>query len=371
MNINLLLKHSQIIEVSLNFNENLKNISKWHTTVELNNNNIFENKIILNLYSEYISVPFNFLSRPINTLYDGILVKSSLQKAVRRRNISAAVNLAWYMIRDNLISFLRRLPIIIIEDSILHIDYIYIIWLMIAIDKGWFIDKEQIEKLLSIVFEISSSTHHELLVKKKKEFFISYFKKEDLSLNDNIIISCFGMLIRTCYDDIKDNDIDMLLGMSIIWNNRRNCIFKNEWQNKLLFNHSFISIDNIKNDLNDNDKLIEGVDFYCFPSIIDSIKFNFTFSEDDIKQAIWHWRSGVYCKSYISTLDHLNPNNTIYFEDPLFVKTRNQTKHIWDSICHLLNNISLQYWSQNSIPRMDPPLKKQKINIKNFFDLKK
>ena len=51
---------------------------------------------------------------------------------------------------------IRRLPIIILEDSTLHPDFSLLVWLMIADSKGFVPSKELIVKVLQVVFEMAS-----------------------------------------------------------------------------------------------------------------------------------------------------------------------------------------------------------------------
>ena len=52
-------------------------------------------------------------------------------------------------------SFLRRLPIIMIEDVTLHESFPIIIWLMIAYYKGFEIKNEIVKWLLGVVYCLS------------------------------------------------------------------------------------------------------------------------------------------------------------------------------------------------------------------------
>lgn len=65
------------------------------------------------------------------------IVKSMLQKAIRRRKGSAAVRLAYELYRLSPQELLRRLPVIIIEDSSLHPAYPILVWCMLAESKGY------------------------------------------------------------------------------------------------------------------------------------------------------------------------------------------------------------------------------------------
>ncbi|CAB9520386.1 expressed unknown protein [Seminavis robusta] len=66
------------------------------------------------------------------------VLKSILQKSVRRRRPLPSVRVAMELMDKALGEFLRRLPIIVLEDSTLHPDYPLLIWAMVAHSKGFF-----------------------------------------------------------------------------------------------------------------------------------------------------------------------------------------------------------------------------------------
>lgn len=84
------------------------------------------------------------------------VLKSILQKAIRRRRPLPAVRTAMEIIDKNLGELLRRLPIIILEDSFLHPDIPLLVWLMAAESKGYQIPRKLITKVLQIVHEVAS-----------------------------------------------------------------------------------------------------------------------------------------------------------------------------------------------------------------------
>ncbi len=65
------------------------------------------------------------------------VLKSMLQKSLRRREPERAVRLAVRMMCASLTDFLRRLPIICIEDVGLHPEFSCLVWLMVAVSKGY------------------------------------------------------------------------------------------------------------------------------------------------------------------------------------------------------------------------------------------
>ena len=63
------------------------------------------------------------------------MLKSILQKSIRRRRPLPAVRVAIELVDKALGELLRRLPIIILEDSMLHPDLPLLVWLMVAESK--------------------------------------------------------------------------------------------------------------------------------------------------------------------------------------------------------------------------------------------
>jgi len=51
---------------------------------------------------------------------------------------------------------LRRLPIIVLEDSTLHPDFPLLVWLMVAQSKNFYIPLRLLTRVMEIVFEIAA-----------------------------------------------------------------------------------------------------------------------------------------------------------------------------------------------------------------------
>lgn len=65
-------------------------------------------------------------------------LKSLLQKAIRRKCIdNTAIRLAYALHNISLNELLRRLPIVCLEDCLLHPNFPSIVWLMMAVSKGY------------------------------------------------------------------------------------------------------------------------------------------------------------------------------------------------------------------------------------------
>ena len=65
------------------------------------------------------------------------VLKSILQKSIRRRRPKPSVRLAMELADKSFGELIRRLPIICLEDSFLHHEFPFLVWLMIAYSKVW------------------------------------------------------------------------------------------------------------------------------------------------------------------------------------------------------------------------------------------
>jgi len=83
------------------------------------------------------------------------IIKSMLQKAIRRKNSSAAARLALELYRISPSELLRRLPVIIIEDSSLHPAYPLLVWCLLAESKGYVLPNCLLIVILRVAFEIA------------------------------------------------------------------------------------------------------------------------------------------------------------------------------------------------------------------------
>lgn len=83
------------------------------------------------------------------------LVKSALQKNIRKGRAEAAVRCALTMIELKPVDFLRRLPLIILEDVILHPEYDRLVSLLETTTKFNPLGSEDIEFLVRVVWEVA------------------------------------------------------------------------------------------------------------------------------------------------------------------------------------------------------------------------
>jgi hypothetical protein len=84
------------------------------------------------------------------------VLKSILQKGIRRRKPLPSVRVASELADKSLGDLLRRLPIILLEDSTLHPSIPFLVWLMMAVSKDYQPPLSLLKRVLGIVFEMAS-----------------------------------------------------------------------------------------------------------------------------------------------------------------------------------------------------------------------
>jgi hypothetical protein len=84
------------------------------------------------------------------------VLKSILQKSIRRRKPLPAVRIAMELADKGLGELLRRIPIIMIEDSYLHPDISFLIWIMMAYTKDYQPPSKVMIRIFQIIYEIAA-----------------------------------------------------------------------------------------------------------------------------------------------------------------------------------------------------------------------
>mmetsp|Transcript_1748 Transcript_1748/g.4656 ORF Transcript_1748/g.4656 Transcript_1748/m.4656 type:complete len:478 (-) Transcript_1748:86-1519(-) len=131
----------------------------WSATVILRGKNTSESlrNVELSLSSTLAS---SFTSSPRLVRQHSRLsvpvLKSALQKNVRRRRPLPAVRVAMELADRSWSDLIRRLPIIILEDGVLHPEFPMIVWLMVAESKGFIPSVVLLKKVMHVVFETAA-----------------------------------------------------------------------------------------------------------------------------------------------------------------------------------------------------------------------
>eukprot|EP00581_Thalassiosira_minuscula_P011324 CAMPEP_0183727876 /NCGR_PEP_ID=MMETSP0737-20130205/26614_1 /TAXON_ID=385413 /ORGANISM="Thalassiosira miniscula, Strain CCMP1093" /LENGTH=602 /DNA_ID=CAMNT_0025959627 /DNA_START=77 /DNA_END=1882 /DNA_ORIENTATION=+ len=158
-------------------------------------------------------------------------LKSCLQKSMRRRAPLPAVRVAMELADRSWGDLIRRLPIIVLEDSTLHPDFGLLVWLMVAESKGYFPCMTLLVRVLQIIFEVASCPRHDILSETERYLDSNNHKLPPcLSLKTptaelfpthqpttnacEVLIR--SMLLRAQYGGMKC-DVQMLHSFALVW----------------------------------------------------------------------------------------------------------------------------------------------------------
>ena len=219
--------------------------------------------------SEYI-VPI------IQTHLSVPIIKSNLQKAVRRKDVSTALASSVVLLQTDPISFLRRLPVIFIEDVCLTTSIPIVVWLMMA-DKSYKLTNGDIELLLKIVQHLCVVDHY------YDDSNAPEFDQKALLRHDSLQYSdtLHALYYRSLYGGMK-GDMSML----------RNAIYYYHTNPELIINASLT--DHIPDFC--FRVIPEAIDFHPLPQMLPYIKRHMSteaITEEEIKKLIWFAESGV------------------------------------------------------------------------------
>lgn len=213
------------------------------------------------------------------------LLKSNLQKAIRRFNKDIALTTSIALLEKDPLSFLRRLPIIFVEDVCLLDSLPIIIWLMM-VDKEYKLTNFDIKILLNIINSLCinpSFFDYKNNIWNEEYATIQHKDLQHLQKHNELL----GLYYRSLYGGMKG---DMKLLQSAL-------------------NYYILNPDEIHNTHFDNVDLTylpsyvelipEAIDFHPFPHILSQIhknikeKFEIDIKQEDIKFSIWFAESGI------------------------------------------------------------------------------
>ena len=222
-------------------------------------------------------IPSNNISTPIIPILrspDGTpLLKSNLQKAVRRRETDVAIQTAILLLQLDPIEMLRRLPIIAVEDVSLIDTFPVMVWLMMA-GASYRLTTHDIDLILHIVWTLSESQSAIEYTKCPSNPDGNYDEND----NKNILLSVY---YRWKYGGMK-GDLDLLHGVIQYHKKNENSILRTQF-NQISYNA--IEPEPIL--------LMESIDFHPFPGMLTRISFDTGLSKDTIRKWIWKVDSAV------------------------------------------------------------------------------
>jgi len=220
----------------------------------------------------------------LSSAYSVPILKSNLQKAIRRQKTEAALSTTHQLVLQDLKSLLRRLPIISIEDVSWLTDVNRIVWCMAAHSKGFKLRLHQIQLLYKVVWNLchlstctkwstpSQSLEPRILIQRQ----FNILKK---SLDPSVLNVRTSVLVRISFGGMK-GDLNLLdwLGhhpKTVVTSSYPSPCFT---ITPLSFNSSH--------------QLLEAVDFHC-TKIGQEAAQKFGINPSFMKEIIWTQRSRV------------------------------------------------------------------------------
>ena len=229
-------------------------------------------------------------------------LKSHLQKSIRRQKQIQSIESAFILLKLNKNEILRRLSIIMFEDTKMKKYFLNLFWLIVSVSKNYILKEFQIDLILKYVSDLSLYDKYDKIEisKSNNEEFnpIKFIDKVELSnklsnLQKDIL---YCIAFRISYGGMLF-DKNMLIDYAYIWFDR----FENK-KNDLIDD---LDIEKNKNiDIKfalDNkfkkisDFVYQSVDFHCFPYLIKIIydECHNEYSEEQIKKCIWEYNSKI------------------------------------------------------------------------------
>ena len=276
-------KLESFFKIRINHNERNKkcfiydpaNYKAFFTSKPLDTDTFVVTKSNVKLYYRF-QTPKNITIPTINVDFSIPLLKSNLQKAIRRCENDIAIQSALAIIQEKPMEFLRRLPIIYIEDVCLLDSYPIVVWLMMA-DKDYTLTTTDVDILLNIV---NSLCHYkDYFDDREKINKKTLFSHESLQDYENCH-ELLALYYRSEYGGMK-GDMQMLKNAISYY------IDYPSKTRKTLYGW----IDYAKIDTN-LEILVEAIDFHPYPQMLPILSRMTQLEKDLIKEFIWYAESG-------------------------------------------------------------------------------
>lgn len=236
------------------------------------------------------------------------LLKSAIQKSIRRNDVDRAVKHAKLLLHKKPNDFWRRLPIIMLEDVVLHPDLRRVVELATAsARKAYQLSAEDEEFGLRLVEQLARckvrDTEFLKYLLQRKQVQIKY---QEAHLKEDELLLIKAIYWRSCMGGMY-GDIGMMRTVASIWQNRFGSGEYSINQSIEYFPECEIDYKNISLDENGSDVPFEAIDFHCSPMVeillrkpqIKNIVTKFYPNKKPevvLKQVIWRLRSGINYK---------------------------------------------------------------------------
>jgi len=285
------LKLESFFKIKINHDERNKkcfiydpeNYKAFFVTKPLDTDTFITIKSNIKLYYRYME-PKKINFPIINTHNYGIpLLKSNLQKAIRRCNNMTAIQSALAILQKEPIELLRRLPIIYIEDVCLMDSYPIIVWLMMS-DKDYKLTSTDFDIILNIVNSLCNCKEYFYYRGNNIEYNFTHEMLQNESNSDELL----AIYYRSSYGGMK---CDMQLLKEAIE------YYKNNPLTTQKTNYNLIDVDK----LDTKCKILAcAIDFHPFPQMLHTLSRLTNMDIKIIKECIWFVESGCNTRKRIT-----------------------------------------------------------------------
>ena len=209
--------------------------------------------------------PFSTFLQPENCFYETPVLKSNLQKAIRRHKIEVAVATAKLLFHSSPLELFRRLPIIMIEDVVLMESISILVWYMIAF-YDYKLKQEDEFVILQIVNQLAT----------EKSYF--QFDKKVYTIRNHANLNHFTLSLyhRKQFGGMK-GDMKLIDEAIDYYHRNPDKIGKADFNQEIKLNFKLLPC---------------SIDFHCYPWMLNKISQWTKLKEDTIKEFIWFACSG-------------------------------------------------------------------------------
>ena len=313
-------------------------IPEWSSEIDSNQYNLFGsiklkkdfNQILIlgitnKLEHEIIDQVYN-----INTKTNISILKSNLQKCIRRSKIKKAVRTGKLLLDIDPNELLRRLAIIYIEDVMIDNYFNNIVWYMAAVSKGFVLSSNDKLIILNIIEYLAKSEIKEEIPRIDNLDYNQYFSEMNSDILNYNFNSIWSLILRSKYGGMKC-DIRMINGALKIYDQKK--IKKIELE---ITNFDF------KLKIKEKDIILEAIDFHCSKIIgilFKKKKIDYSENYQIYKKCIWDHRSKITNKIIINETN----NNSLIDNQELYESIKDDLDSISKNIIKYQVNLDIAY----------------------------
>ncbi|ORZ31557.1 hypothetical protein BCR44DRAFT_1264598 [Catenaria anguillulae PL171] len=273
-------------------------------------------------------------------------LKSHLQKCIRRRLVDQSVSTALALINVNYNEFIRRIPIIAVEDArVFGAAYPVLVWLMLAASKGYTpLPQSLVPDVLGAVAQIAASN-----VQDKGWMHCPKGQRGNevtVVLNSIEVAEGLPRWARDILWSIRcrrefggmAGDIKMLdQSLICLFHRFSTCPDRSVLESQFLAPVPILPAQAIPGPIQPNRFLLNAIDFHVSPIIAHLAARYPQFSEDLLKATIWECSSGVNRRSAATNWDPVkakagDPSQGWEWDTPREYAPSTELVHVWRAI---------------------------------------